>query len=453
MIESESYKNFLKGFKLTSSAAVVNVILQLIFTPIIARIFPPESYGIAAIYGSIFSFASVIIPLGYPNALMLPDNTKKFFALCKLILFLTLIGILFLSIPIIFFYPELSDFFELNSNLSVLFIIPAALLVFQLANLFELYHLRKGSFKTISIANVTSNLSSRISTLVYGFLIAPSGLGMVIGRVTISVSKMLYLSFGIVKEFFTNLNTVDKKSMLEIAIQYKNYPTKILPSTMLNTVAPQISVWMLLFFFSTKEVGLYSFAIGLLGIPLSVMTEALRPVFFQKAVELYRKDEIIELNYLTTKIFKNLSRLAALPLGIIAVFSSEIFDWIFGNEWALSGTIASYFAITFFLRGISVPFSSIRNIKAKEGRIFSVNISLVLLKALVFLYAYFNKVFLQVLLFEAVLMGVFYLINCVDILKMIVKKPYHLIAESLLYILGGIICLWILKNLFFLNFL
>ncbi|MEO0403569.1 MAG: oligosaccharide flippase family protein, partial [Bacteroidota bacterium] len=119
--------SFAQNVAFMSGSSVWNMVIQMIFFPILTRIYPPESYGIFAIYNGIVVTLSQFMTLGYHRALVLPKKDSEFKALLRLSL--RTLGISVLTLSFIGFIG--ADFvaakFDLQSvKIWVYFIAPIA---------------------------------------------------------------------------------------------------------------------------------------------------------------------------------------------------------------------------------------------------------------------------------------------------------------------------------------
>jgi O-antigen/teichoic acid export membrane protein len=411
---------FLKNIAVTSSASVVSILLQLVFTPIISRYFTPEAYGVLAIFNVIISNAILIIPLGYQGGLVLPPKDYDFFALAKLILILSVVGTVVMFLVFGFAGSYILDkLFNYRGDILFIYLIPVCFLTTSLLSIYSSYLIRHKKFKKNSSANVLANLSSRIFTVSYGVGITGSGLGLVLGQLTLNITNLYFTAKGHFLFVLEYIRRIPIEKIKSISKEYIRYPSSILPSLILNNLALQMSVWLLAFHFSTTQVGYYSFAVALLNIPFNVISNSIRPVFFQKATELHNNQKEKELRILVIESFNKLIFMSAVPIAIMISFSDKIFGFIFGSQWTESGVIVSYIGLSFFYRMLTIPFVSIRNIKKLEKGILKINILFILIKLSVFLFGFYKKDFHSVVLYDGIVTGIFFLINCLDIIKIV----------------------------------
>jgi lipopolysaccharide exporter len=110
---------------------------------------------------------------------------------------------------------------------------------------------------------------------------------------------------------------------------------------------------LLLIFFSSTMVGYYALALRVLQMPINLIGNAFKDVFYQRSALLINQNGNLKRLY-----FKSIISLALLfsPLVlIIYFFSNEIFGIVFGEEWYLTGEITKWMILWMYSIIISRP--------------------------------------------------------------------------------------------------
>jgi O-antigen/teichoic acid export membrane protein len=77
--------------------------------------------------------------------------------------------------------------------------------------------------------------------------------------------------------------------MQYLAKRYVEFPKYSLPAQLLNTIGGSLPVLLIGAYFNSMEVGYYAMTMNVLGVPISVISIAIRDVFRQRANEEYIK--------------------------------------------------------------------------------------------------------------------------------------------------------------------
>src|SRR6186713_2063768 len=75
--------SFARHVLYSMSDAIASILAQLLLTPLVARIYGPEAYGIYGLFISIAMNLSLVAGLSYPNALMVPREEERFHHLAR----------------------------------------------------------------------------------------------------------------------------------------------------------------------------------------------------------------------------------------------------------------------------------------------------------------------------------------------------------------------------------
>ncbi|MFY8037042.1 MAG: hypothetical protein ACOVMQ_07740, partial [Cyclobacteriaceae bacterium] len=78
--------SFAQSYAIVLSGTGVNILAQLIITPIITRIYGPEAYGSYSIFNALSTNIALIATLRFPQALMLPAQERDFHILMRVTL-------------------------------------------------------------------------------------------------------------------------------------------------------------------------------------------------------------------------------------------------------------------------------------------------------------------------------------------------------------------------------
>ena len=69
-------RSFAANVMIIGAGAALGQVASVVAAPVIARLFAPEVFGLAAIYGTICAIVAVVGPLRYDFAIPLPANER-----------------------------------------------------------------------------------------------------------------------------------------------------------------------------------------------------------------------------------------------------------------------------------------------------------------------------------------------------------------------------------------
>ena len=151
------------------TGTTVSLVITLLASPIITRLYGPAAFGLLALFTSITGILGVIVCLRYELAIVLPktdEEAANIFGLCMLLVVLVTITtiplLIILQQPIVEFLkaPQLGQYFWL---------IPPTLLISGTFLALNYWNTRTKQFKRLSIARIFSSFSTTGTQLGAGF--------------------------------------------------------------------------------------------------------------------------------------------------------------------------------------------------------------------------------------------------------------------------------------------
>jgi O-antigen/teichoic acid export membrane protein len=139
----------------------------------------------------------------------------------------------------------------------------------------------------------------------------------------------------------------------QLAAEYKDFPAYSATQNLLNAISASLPVLLLTHYFGLASGGAYAFGERLLSAPMGVVLNALRQVLFQRAAEMHHKGHALAPLFVNSTAA--LFGIGLLPVGIVALWAPQFFEWAFGGQWYVAGQFARYLAIWFFFVFCNVP--------------------------------------------------------------------------------------------------
>ena len=339
---------------LASGSAGAQVIITCSM-PILSRLYNPEAFGGVAFFMSVTAILGVLSTFRYELAIPLSrdnESAANLLALNGLIA----VAVCIVSIPVVVLGQH---YFDLGSSgvSELLIVIGVPLAVFGSGGLRSLtfWATRGKHFKLISVGQV---VRSSIVALVQiaGGLAGLGANGLIIGRMTGLFSSTGVVAFYMLrKEIRWMLEVVEAKKIKALAREYSVFPKYNLPRALLNTTSQSVTSLLLVFFFDPAVAGLYWFAFRLLQMPISLIGDAVRRVFYQRAIEIHHAAG--NLTGLFTKATLAMFALAVGPVMVIVLFGPALFGFVFGEDWVRAGEYSQWLVI-----GWSITFGNVPSV-------------------------------------------------------------------------------------------
>jgi O-antigen/teichoic acid export membrane protein len=250
------------------------------------------------------------------------------------------------------------------------------LLLFNLSGIIISWYMREKQFLKRSSVDVVTSLIGRGASIGYGWCAGGSVVGLLLGEFFNRLTSTVSLAAGSIHHSFGALwRTFSWNEVKAVAIEYKDFPLYQLPASFINVFSTQLPIYMLSSGFGSTPVGLYSFSVGLLEIPITLIGTAVLPVFWQKATETYHT-EPQRLPEITLSLFYKLLYLGLLPFGIITIFGDVLFKFVFGVRWEMAGVYTGYLGYYYVFKLMSQATSPIYTLMNKQRYVLWSNIAL-----------------------------------------------------------------------------
>lgn len=362
--------------KLVSGTTVAQV-LNILSAPLLARIYGPEVYGIAALFFSIVGVIAVISCFRYEMSIMLPESDGEASNLMVLS-FLISLFVSILSIPVILLFgPFFLSLLNAQSLTRYLWLIPILLLWGGLGighpalNYWNSRTKHYGRLSIIQIINSVITLGGQIGAGLLGYNNEGSLiLSMVVGSIA-STSILGLLIWRDDNQIF-RLN-VNLKRMLAGLKRYNKFPRYDSFAVFLNSLSWQLPSYLLSAFFSTTIVGYYSLGNRVLRLPMNFIGSSIAQVFFQRAAEAKNNNNLAPL---VENVFQILVKLGMFPMLLLSIISYDLFIVVFGSNWGEAGIYTQILSVWMFFWFISSPLSTLFRVLELQEFSLGINIAI-----------------------------------------------------------------------------
>jgi O-antigen/teichoic acid export membrane protein len=372
--ESPAKSHFSRDVITLVTGTTAGLIITLLASPLITRLYGPEAFGLVALFTSITGICGIVVCLRYEQAILLPESDEEAANVVGLCL---IAGILIslLSIPVVILVQEpVVQFLKAPQLAPFLWLIPLTLFLIAISSVLNYWNTRMKGFRRLSVARVTGSVSTTGTQLGLGYLGQATG-GVLIGAYILGqIVPAGVLAILIVKDHLSFFRQhITRKGMAEVLGRYSNFPKFDLWSNVLNSISWQVPIFLLAYFFSTTIVGYYSLGMMLIQLPMGLIGSAIAQVFFQRAAEANTEGK---LGSLVEEVFKTLVKIGIFPMTVLLFIGSDLFIVFFGPQWATAGTFVQILSVWAFVWFISSPLSSL--ISVLEIQSWGLNLNIVI---------------------------------------------------------------------------
>lgn len=320
--------------------------------PILSRLYAPADFGVFGLYAAIAATVAVVAGLRFEVAIVLPkDDTDG-----ATVLFLTEIVVICVSLAVLLIVSVGGHWFskvigapELRS---LLWWLPVSTFCAGSYQALSFWSTRRQLFKTLSMSQASRGITTAITQIGSG--VARIGAaGLIFGQIFGHFVAAALLAFNVIRADYRFLRPSHTAPSLKASakryIDFAKYGSLI---ALLNALSQNIPFFFLVDLFSVEIGGFYLLAHRLLALPLALIGEAVRKVFFPRATAAAMRHRSFSLAFRTTLI---LALIGFPPMLIIATAADIIFPFILGSQWVASGQYAGLLIFWLFAGFINSP--------------------------------------------------------------------------------------------------
>jgi O-antigen/teichoic acid export membrane protein len=344
--------NFIKNTITLMIGTTFVQVVPLLISPLLTRLYSPDSFGKVALIMSISSILAVFATGRYEMAIILPKETKDALSLVMLTCILSLFFSIALAIAIFVFDNQICHILKDKKIVIWLYFIPLFVFFTSIYKGFYYFSNRESLYKQISYSRITQiffQSGFKIGTGLLSFKVAGLFGGNLIGK----IASSFLLGIKILRNEKKNLQLIKKQDIVSQAVKYKQFPKYLLLSHSIGTINLEIPTIFLSKFFSSIMVGYYSLSKRIVYLPIQFIAGAVGDVYRQKASDEYRKYGKFDKLFVKTII--TLFLISIIPFIILYSYCPALFSIIFGENWKIAGEYAQILSVTAFIGFISTP--------------------------------------------------------------------------------------------------
>lgn len=346
-----SKDSFIKNVSILLSGTVLAQVITIAMAPILSRLYTPSEFGYFAIYTSVIAALATIVTFRYELAIVIPKNNADAVNLVVICLISTVVVTLILFILIVLFGESLSEILKLSQEL--MWWIPPSLLMVGFYTSLRYWSIRNKEFKRLSYSAIYRSVGVNGIQLPAGIAnYGAQGLigGQFIGFAIVSLILGIQVWKDDIKKFKQKISKTKIRNLLS---EYNNFPKYSAPQGFINSFSQSMPTFFLAFYFGPQVAGLYAISLKFIQIPVNLLGESFRQVFFQKASEMEQRGVA-----LFNTLFKYTALLVAIsiiPVLIVIFFGPLLYSFALGSSWYEAGEYAQWLIITIFFSLVTSP--------------------------------------------------------------------------------------------------
>ncbi len=140
---------------------------------------------------------------------------------------------------------------------------------------------------------------------------------------------------------------------VEIARRYSDFPRLNAPAGLLFSLGSYLPVLLFGAMFSPSIAGFYAMADRLSRVPVAIVAESMRNVFFQRAAKIRERGDSLRRAFMLST--GGLVLLGAPPCAVLWFFGQEMITWLLGARWFEAGGYLEVMAPWLLVLWVAAP--------------------------------------------------------------------------------------------------
>ena len=330
-------------FVLASGAGAARAI-GVLSIPVLTRMYPPEHFGLLAVYVSVLQILLPFSTLRYLTAIPLPRGNRTAFALLTLSVGLAFSFSIILFILFSVIGSQLLNFFSLGVLAPFAWLVPLGVLGASLYEALTMWATRIRAYRIIAGTQIWQATSGEGLKLLLGMFWGRP-VGLLLGHIVGHGGGLRYLFVQFWPEFRRMIPGLRWRHIRIVALRFRGFPTYRMPAQVLLAMALQAPLLLTAAFYGIETTGQMGLAMTAFTLPFLLVGQAASRAYYAETARLgvNEADKIMEA---LKKTAFTLGLLAA-PVAVVLFLFAEVgAAFVLGEEWAMSGRFVALLSIS-----------------------------------------------------------------------------------------------------------
>jgi O-antigen/teichoic acid export membrane protein len=353
------------------SGKVAAQIILIGSAPIIARLFNPGDFGIAALALAIATMVGPLATLSYGTAAQLTERDTDARALLRLAMASTVFFSLVMTAIIFLLTQTLHT--GLIAQLSVwVWVIPLLFFLNGVVSALESWNTRMKQFRIQASTSVSEAAVGTGSRICFGMIGGSSVAGLVIGYLLGLGTRITILARASTHPHFPKTRRTRLGSYRKLMLRYRDFPLFATPTAMLNTATNKLPLLLFGALFSPALAGIYAMADRLYFRPLLMFQGSFRSVYTQHLISAL--DEGRALTPILLKGFFFTGVIMLIPSLLLTAYGEPVVAWLLSEKWRAAGVFIEITAPLMIFASLAVPGHAAMVVCRKQSRLLVLQI-------------------------------------------------------------------------------
>jgi O-antigen/teichoic acid export membrane protein len=323
-------------------------VMMIAATPILTRLYAPESFGALAIFTSIILILSPLVSWRFEQAIVLPETETDAFHILVIATTLILLTVLLISFGVYFWGRAGARLLDMPQIVPWLGWIPLCLFLTSLFETFRFWYMRQNKFRSIVVGQVYQTSTTAISQISYGLIAIPGPGGLIGGNIAGRVVGVAALAGGVIRRSRVLASGFNLRRLWQLMCQYKDMARYALFTNFLSGISGNMIPLTLNYFFGTALVGLFMISQRLMNLPSQLIIDSLWQTTYSELGRLTLDEQRLRLR----KIHNYVAFIFAFPMVAVSFFPERI-EVVLGPKWQGIGDIIIPLAILVYINALA----------------------------------------------------------------------------------------------------
>lgn len=350
--------SFVQNFSVVFGGKSVIALLGILTTPILARLYTPESYGLYAIYFAIVANLSILLSLRLPMAFVLIKEEAEFRRLIKSVSGILIVFSLFLSIILAIWNKEILSLLNGEELQPIWYVLVIGIFLHAASAMIGNWNVREKAFRKSTTVSLTEAIGIKSVNLGIGLSAPGYSQGLIWGDLggkflSLVVQKFLFVK-GKTDYLIPFLSIKEIKRTLKI---YWKYPLILLPTSWIAVLANNLVIFYLSSKFDNALLGKFSISTSLIFIPVNLIANSSQPILMQKVAEI--KTDLSKVSKSITRYVEVVVYGASICCPVLIITSRPLIDFFLGDQWANTHSIIQILSPTLLFQVLFISLTGV----------------------------------------------------------------------------------------------
>lgn len=344
-------------------------VVIVVTTPIIARLYLPEHFGIFQIIESLIVLLMSIACLRFELSIPLGKNQQEILASFIVSLLFSFGVTTCCLLAVVFGRESIARQFNTPQLVSLLWFLPGFAILYGFTNALTYWASREGKFGIIAWSGVGNALCEKLLIVIFGYFFKASAIGLLIGRFIGVLVNMGILFHSLKRKlwmYFTR-SGVSFVLLRDILVKHKKFPLFSFWAALITVLSMQLPTFFLGMYYSPTIVGFYSLAYRVVWLQNTLLGQSITQLFFPTAAQEFQETGSIA--NIVKNIFKRLVQISAFPFIVLLFLAPVLFNIVFGQTWEEAGIYAQLLTIWSFIALIHQPLTVFEILDLQEANL------------------------------------------------------------------------------------